>query len=297
MGKEKLDDFYCSRWAISNLGSLGQVGIDGNVFDLVNVATSRAHKLILTTGGISVGPLPWSASFSPTDYSYFTTSHPVNFEDFNKKGARFTSANLLLYSICYLTIWDGSAYGGSKLADVRMSGLGPSLPGLGVGHGVSALIYGSGTPEGPVMTSVVHQTPPDPTEVTMRINRPLQFTIPSDVLFPFDRPKPTEVWLFDAKGTAELEKAAKKIRANPYHRPVIYGYSDSIGPDDYNKALSERRANAVAQWLRTTGGVKVHAVYGLGKKDPVVPNTDTAATKANIDAQAKNRRIEIFMHT
>jgi OmpA-OmpF porin, OOP family len=66
------------------------------------------------------------------------------------------------------------------------------------------------------------------------------------------------------------------------------GYTDSIGSDAYNEKLSQRRAEAVKQYLVQKGVDPSRiAVRGLGKTNPV-------ATNATAEGRAENRRVEII---
>ena len=66
----------------------------------------------------------------------------------------------------------------------------------------------------------------------------------------------------------------------------ISGHTDSVGEDDYNKGLSERRAKAVFNFFRENGIAKDRLVsVGYGETKPKVAND----TKEN---RAKNRRVE-----
>ena len=67
----------------------------------------------------------------------------------------------------------------------------------------------------------------------------------------------------------------------------VYGYTDDIGTADYNQKLSERRAQAVRDYLVESGvDPKIITSKGYGKSDPRAPG-DSAA------AHATNRRVEI----
>lgn len=68
---------------------------------------------------------------------------------------------------------------------------------------------------------------------------------------------------------------------------VIAGHTDSRASDEYNIALSQRRANAVAKIARSVGGVRVADVRAYGERDPRKPNTSA-------QNMAENRRVEIY---
>lgn len=67
---------------------------------------------------------------------------------------------------------------------------------------------------------------------------------------------------------------------------VIIGHTDSRASDEYNLALSQRRANAVAKVAKSSGA-RISDVRGYGERMPVASN-NTA------DGMAKNRRVEII---
>ena len=69
-------------------------------------------------------------------------------------------------------------------------------------------------------------------------------------------------------------------------RGVINGYTDSTGSEAYNQKLSERRAEAVANYLSSKGVSGKFTTTGYGEANPVASN-DTA------DGRAQNRRIEL----
>jgi len=67
----------------------------------------------------------------------------------------------------------------------------------------------------------------------------------------------------------------------------VYGYTDDVGSQEYNLGLSERRADAVRNYLVSSGiDPKILTIKGFGKSNPRVPG-DTP------QARAKNRRVEI----
>jgi len=84
-----------------------------------------------------------------------------------------------------------------------------------------------------------------------------------------------------------LDRLATYLRAHPQTRIMVEGFTDSRGSDEYNDALSQRRAQAVANAL-TTRGVSPDAIraIGRGKAYPVATN-DTQA------GRQQNRRVDI----
>ena len=65
------------------------------------------------------------------------------------------------------------------------------------------------------------------------------------------------------------------------------GHTDATGADNYNQTLSERRANAVMDYLADKGvDASRLSAKGLGESSPIAPN-DTR------DGRALNRRVEL----
>lgn len=82
--------------------------------------------------------------------------------------------------------------------------------------------------------------------------------------------------------------------------PGGYDYSSSIRNPAarqiaYNQKLSERRANAVRDWLANREGLKNtrFATRGFGAKKPVAPNT-TPDGSDDPEGRQKNRKVEII---
>jgi outer membrane protein OmpA-like peptidoglycan-associated protein len=87
-----------------------------------------------------------------------------------------------------------------------------------------------------------------------------------------------------------LTKVQKAIKTFPEAKIAIGGHTDSAGNPEYNQALSERRANAVKDYLIKTIGLAEDQItaVGYGASDPVASN-DTEAGRAS------NRRIDIVI--
>jgi outer membrane protein OmpA-like peptidoglycan-associated protein len=110
----------------------------------------------------------------------------------------------------------------------------------------------------------------------------------TDILFDFDKAimKPAALPL--------LIKLAALIRESSQSMIQLNGFTDSKGNDAYNLDLSERRAEAVKQWLVLKAGIDARQlkIKGYGKNQPVEPNTKPDGTD-NPDGRQKNRRVEV----
>ncbi len=87
-----------------------------------------------------------------------------------------------------------------------------------------------------------------------------------------------------------LDRLATVMKNNPQSKVLIQGFTDSRGSEEYNDALSQRRADAVASAL-TRRGVPADSVRaeGRGKEFPVATN-DTP------EGRQQNRRVEIVFN-
>ncbi|KWF24953.1 OmpA family protein [Burkholderia pseudomultivorans] len=90
---------------------------------------------------------------------------------------------------------------------------------------------------------------------------------------------------------ASLDKLLSEREDRTYAQATVTGYTDSVGSDVYNLALSKRRAETVATYLETHG-LKADAwsITGRGKTEPV-------ATNATVEGRASNRRVEISLRS
>jgi OmpA-OmpF porin, OOP family len=88
---------------------------------------------------------------------------------------------------------------------------------------------------------------------------------------------------------ASLDKLLSEREDRTYTQVTVTGYTDSVGGDAYNLALSKRRAEAVAGYLKSHG-LKADSmtVTGRGKAAPVASNE-------TVEGRASNRRVEITL--
>ena len=118
-----------------------------------------------------------------------------------------------------------------------------------------------------------------------------KLTLGADALFAFGEATLTPT---AQKTLALLGPTISKAGKHPVQ---IYGYTDSIGSEAYNQALSEQRAKSVRNWLAAHGYVKASTpIKGFGKQHPVAPNTNPDGSD-NPQGRAKNRRVEVLIDT
>ena len=112
----------------------------------------------------------------------------------------------------------------------------------------------------------------------------ITLNMPSSITFDFDSStcKPQ----FDAGA-----RQRRRSTLTQYNQTIVEvaGHTDSVGTDQYNQALSERRANSVAGYLGSHGVMQQRMiVVGAGESRPVASNdTDSG--------RAQNRRVEITL--
>lgn len=104
-----------------------------------------------------------------------------------------------------------------------------------------------------------------------------------DVLFAFGRAD------LQAGAQRSLDRVADFLEAHPERTATVEGHTDDVGSDAYNQQLSERRANAVADYLRSRGidDGRIDAI-GFGETRPLVANESASARQ-------QNRRVEIVI--
>jgi outer membrane protein OmpA-like peptidoglycan-associated protein len=104
-----------------------------------------------------------------------------------------------------------------------------------------------------------------------------------DVLFDFNK------YTLKPEARERLARISGIVLAYPDLKLQIEGYTDSIGSDEYNQTLSDKRAESVRDYL-VSSGVSMNnvAAEGKGKSDPIADNSTAAGRKLN-------RRVEMIV--
>jgi outer membrane protein OmpA-like peptidoglycan-associated protein len=114
-----------------------------------------------------------------------------------------------------------------------------------------------------------------------RVGEGIKITFDSGILFV------TNSYELQPAAKANIESLSRILNRYPDTNILIEGDTDSEGTDDHNQTLSERRAQAVADYQKGQGvsGSRISTV-GLGESHPVASN-ETAA------GRQQNRRVEV----
>lgn len=87
----------------------------------------------------------------------------------------------------------------------------------------------------------------------------------------------------------DLDKIAQEAKDEKGFAIEVAGFADTTGPAAFNQQLSQRRADAVIQYLEEQGDIPIHRILapaGLGTSHEAADNKTTAGRKLN-------RRVEV----
>lgn len=120
-------------------------------------------------------------------------------------------------------------------------------------------------------------------EIERQQNEILKLTMNSEVSFDFNSAQIKSTF------RPPLDKIADILQRYPRSQITIVGHTDSVGAEQYNQELSNRRAIAVADYLVARGVAAARlGTEGRGELEPRASN-DSA------DGRALNRRVEVFV--
>jgi len=114
-----------------------------------------------------------------------------------------------------------------------------------------------------------------------RVGEGIQVTFDSGILFDFDSSR------LRPEARRNLGDLAASLSSYDNTEVLIVGHTDSIGRAEYNQGLSERRAQAAANYLLEQGvGTNRVRTMGRGAEEPVATNETEAGRQ-------ENRRVEV----
>ena len=103
----------------------------------------------------------------------------------------------------------------------------------------------------------------------------------ADTFFDFDKDT------LKPEGRQVLDQVASQVGTVNLETLIATGHTDSIGSEQYNQGLSQRRANSVKAYL-VNKGVPADRIYTEGKGE-----TSPVASNSTREGRAQNRRVEI----
>jgi len=116
-------------------------------------------------------------------------------------------------------------------------------------------------------------------------------TLSADVLFDFGKST-----LKDA-GKAKLDELADRLSGATLDEIKIVGHADRIGSPQYNKRLSEARAETVREYLQTRTNARTFETAGKGSAQPVSSckgmGADQGSNRRLVQCLQADRRVEI----
>ena len=111
----------------------------------------------------------------------------------------------------------------------------------------------------------------------------IRLIFPSDLTFDFNRDSVKSQFVGTLRNTGSVLQEYDQTTVD------VYGHADSVGSDEYNQDLSERRAMNVASVLMQGGVIRQRVVaQGYGESRPIASN-------ATDDGRARNRRVEVYI--
>lgn len=123
-----------------------------------------------------------------------------------------------------------------------------------------------------------------PGATVTRVGEGLVVTFASGLLFNFDSDQ------LRAEARTNLDNLASSLSNFGDSNLLLVGHTDSVGTTEYNQALSERRARAVAVYLISRGVATTRIqTAGRGETEPIASNSTDAGRQ-------QNRRVEVAIY-
>jgi outer membrane protein OmpA-like peptidoglycan-associated protein len=122
-----------------------------------------------------------------------------------------------------------------------------------------------------------------PGAVVQRVGEGITVTFASGLLFDFDSDA------VRGEASHNLNTLAESLEKYDNSDLLIVGHTDDVGTEGYNQGLSERRADAAADYLRLRGVRRSIRTVGRGEGEPIASN-------ASEDGRSKNRRVEVAIY-
>ncbi|MGD8837440.1 MAG: OmpA family protein [Desulfobacteraceae bacterium] len=114
-----------------------------------------------------------------------------------------------------------------------------------------------------------------------RIGDQIMLNMPGNVTFATGSPNINASFYEVLNSVAVVLKEYEKTTVD------VIGHTDSVGAEDYNQRLSEKRARSVAEYLSSQGTLPARLlIAGMGEAQPIASN-------ATPEGRAQNRRVNL----
>ncbi|MFT2010274.1 OmpA family protein [Pontibacter sp. 13R65] len=211
-----------------------------------------------------------SGSTSGAGTSTSTTTGTQNDTDAEKQGMNKTTKGGII-----------GAGGGAVLGGIVGNRLGNTAAGAIVGAAVGGA---TGAVIGRRMDKQAEELEKSMENATVeRVGEAIRVNFDSGILFAVNSAE------LSANAKKDIDKLAQTLKSYPGTNVIIEGHTDNTGSRELNQGLSERRAQAVLNYARTTG-VDVNRLQAKGYAfdQPIADNTTA-------EGRQKNRRVEIII--
>lgn len=159
-------------------------------------------------------------------------------------------------------------------ASLALGGCAQTQKAVGIFRG--GAIAGAQVDEGGFGNPTMQNTQVHNGEIQVLRDLSARFTaeVPTTINFAFNS---TQI---DSAAASALNQQAAFIRAFPEIRFSVYGHTDAVGSDGYNRRLGERRARAVVNYLVSQGAprARLEALVSHGETQPLVPTPNRERT-------------------
>ena len=187
-------------------------------------------------------------------------------------------------------VWRSGSYGGKPgVNDTLCWRTGYWTPAMAIVECEPDLVAKPAPPAPP--PAVTPPPPPPPAPPPPPPAAPQKITLATKALFDFDK----AVLKPEGKAAIDTEVVNKLPTVSKIELVLVTGHTDRIGTQAYNQKLSERRANAVRDYLVSRGVARDKIeTLGMGKTQPV-PGVvcNQKNMKELIACLAPNRRVEV----
>ena len=143
-------------------------------------------------------------------------------------------------------------------------------------------------PTAPAIVAATPEPAPKPAPVAPK-RCDFAVTLGNDQAFGFDR----AILNSAAKKRIDDEVMAKLANCAKVDTILVTGHADRLGTQQYNQKLSEKRANAVAGFIRSRGVSAEIDTLGAGKTQSIKSCDDKLPRAKLVECLAPNRRVVI----